>query len=60
KPAGSDNENDKLTYPALIGLESSKARLYSLYDEALSTIQSLNINSALLEELAKLIVWRSF
>ncbi|HCK94103.1 MAG TPA: geranyl transferase [Gammaproteobacteria bacterium] len=60
KPAGSDNDNDKLTYPALIGLESSKARLYSLYDEALSTIQSLNINSALLEELAKLIVWRSF
>ncbi|MDX9752399.1 MAG: polyprenyl synthetase family protein [bacterium] len=39
KKAGSDESQHKLTYPALIGLDASKARVQELYQEVLDLLE---------------------
>ena len=58
KPAGSDESLQKLTYPALIGLEASKKRVQSLYEEVLTLLQSAGTRSRILIDIAEELVTR--
>ncbi len=58
KPQGSDQENDKNTYPALLGLEGSKQKLQDLLQLALQALQQLPYNSDPLAQLAQYIINR--
>ncbi|MFW2331794.1 MAG: polyprenyl synthetase family protein [Nitrospinota bacterium] len=56
----SDLANKKSTYPALIGVESSKQIVNNLRDEAIELISSMEIDSRLLIDMANFIVDRRF
>lgn len=64
KPSGSDTKLGKATYPAIIGLEESKALAENLYHEAIESLQPISDNSGsaasinLLVDLASLVVKR--
>ncbi len=58
KPAGSDAELDKASYPALFGLESSHARCEELLEENLERLDSLGVRAEPLRWLARYIVHR--
>lgn len=60
KPQGSDIEQNKPTYPALLGMEGAKAKLDSLHKDALKAIQPFGNQGQLLRELADYIVNRSY
>jgi farnesyl diphosphate synthase/geranylgeranyl diphosphate synthase type II len=60
KPQGSDIEQNKPTYPALLGMEGAKAKLDSLHKDALEAIQPFGNQGQLLRELADYIVNRSY
>lgn len=60
KQAGADAALGKSTYPALIGLEESKALATKLYHQAIASIAPMGDNSALLVEIADLVVNRRF
>ena len=59
KPSGSDVENGKATYPALIGLQESKKLAQTLYQESIVSIAAISDNTSLLEDLAQLVVKRT-
>lgn len=70
KPSGSDLKMGKSTYPAILGLEESKRLAEKLYQTAIESISTIsdnaassnsNImhNTALLQDLAKLVVKRT-
>jgi farnesyl diphosphate synthase len=52
KTAGKDAAADKPTFPSIIGLDASRARLAALTDEALDALGSLGEPAAWLRELA--------
>lgn len=52
KTAGKDAAADKPTFPSILGLEASRARLDALTDEALAAIAGLGTRGDLLAELA--------
>ncbi len=58
KAVGKDHEHNKLTYPALYGLDSSKEKAKELILEAKDVISSFD-NSLLLSQLADLIINRA-
>ncbi len=58
KAAGSDSINDKMTFPAIIGLEASKKYAGELVEEAKTAIQALGPDSAALNAIADYIVNR--
>ena len=58
KDAGSDLERGKATYPALIGLEASKARAQELYEEAIASLDKLDVDTSIFKELANFIITR--
>ncbi len=58
KPAGSDAELDKASYPALFGLDSSHARCEELLEENLERLDSLGVRAEPLRWLARYIVHR--
>lgn len=58
KTIGKDIEQDKLTYPKLLGLEKSKQKAQELIVEAKDSIKNINIKSELLSELADYIINR--
>jgi len=53
KPVGADQENHKMTYPALYGLETSRARAHEHTEEAVKGFERLGGNNAVLVELAR-------
>ncbi|MGA0586028.1 polyprenyl synthetase family protein [Dyella sp. KRB-257] len=53
KTAGKDAAADKPTFPSILGLDASRARLVQLTDEALAAISMLESRSELLIELAR-------
>jgi geranylgeranyl diphosphate synthase type II len=59
KTAGRDVALSKSTYPALLGVDGAVARATTLIEEACRDLQSENLLSADLEELASFIVSRS-
>lgn len=58
KPIGSDEGNDKATYPALIGLSESKRRLTELTDEAIAALSRFGGKGEPLAALARYIAYR--
>jgi len=58
KTKGADQALGKATYPAIIGLAESKNLAENLYHKAIESIAMISDNTALLEDLAKLIIRR--
>ena len=58
KDQGSDIDQDKITYPALAGLEESKIRAKELASEAIKILQPLSKNADNLHKLAEYVVSR--
>lgn len=52
KTAGKDAEQDKLTYPALLGLEETKEEVERLHAEALAALEPLGMKAKPLKDLA--------
>ncbi len=59
KPQGSDLERDKPTYPALMGLEASRAWLEELLEQANDSLSSFGDQATPLREIAQFIISRS-
>lgn len=60
KKVGSDIDNNKSTYPSLIGLEESKKIANDLINEAKYKISKINGNTEFLHDLAEYIVAREY
>ncbi len=60
KTAGKDAAADKPTFPSIIGLDASRARLAELTDEALAAIAPLGERGKLLRELANYAAHRKY
>lgn len=58
KKTGADAENKKATYPALFGLEESKARLDELTNKAIEALKDYYDNAELFVELARVLETR--
>lgn len=58
KPVGSDLDNHKSTYPALVGLDESRKIARNLIQEAKESIKKVPGNSSFLENLADYIISR--
>jgi len=58
KRAGADARLGKNTFPALLGIDASRARARSLYEEAVSALTAAGIHRGLLHTLAQQIVER--
>lgn len=58
KPQGSDLEQNKPTYPALLGLDGAKLKLSQLHQQALDSLSTLAEDSSSLAALADFIVQR--
>lgn len=58
KTRGADEAAGKPTYPSIIGMAASKAKLQDLYDEALNALASLGDSAKLLREIAEFTIKR--
>lgn len=58
KPQGIDASNQKITYPALLGIEQTKEKISILFERALSAIEFLGNNAEILRELAYYLLHR--
>ena len=58
KDAGSDIEKGKATYPSIVGLENSRAKAKSLYEESLVALDSLTCDTSILRSIAAFIITR--
>lgn len=59
KPAGSDLEANKSTYPALLGLQGAQQKANDLYQQALQALSTLPYNTQALADFATFIVKRN-
>lgn len=59
KPQGSDLEQNKPTYPALLGMKGAKTKLDQLHQAALGALQPFGDQGVLLRQLADYIVRRT-
>ena len=60
KPTQADQQHNKATFPALMGIEGAKKHAESLYKQALHVLQGLNLNTHYLQELGIAFVCRDF
>jgi farnesyl diphosphate synthase len=60
KPQGSDQEQEKPTFPALIGLEESRRRAIQQHEQALKILEPLDEKADSLRQLSAYIVERQF
>ncbi|GAB1806821.1 polyprenyl synthetase family protein [Priestia megaterium] len=58
KPIGSDTENEKTTYPSLLGMEATKEKLQYHVEQALLSLRQAQIKHGLLEEICLYIAKR--
>ena len=58
KPVGSDQRNQKLTYPSLFGLERSQALAEAAYQEALTHLASTSLKDHRLRQLTDFVLKR--
>lgn len=58
KPQGSDQANNKSTYPSLLGLDGAQQKAQQLYQESLQALAKLDYNTGLLEQFAHYIIER--
>ena len=59
KPAGSDREQSKMTYPSVYGMEASIRRVQTLTDEAIEHLTSVHLENDSLEKVAYYLVQRT-
>jgi farnesyl diphosphate synthase len=59
KPQGSDQANNKSTYPAMLGLQGARDYLHELHHRALQALLTLPYNSQVLQSLADYIIHRN-
>lgn len=59
KPQGSDEERDKATYPALVGLAQSKQWLHELHQEAIEALEPFGSRNQSLIALADFVIARN-
>lgn len=59
KPQGSDLEQNKSTYPALMGLEAAQLYLEELHHQALQALRALPYNTQLLQSFTDLVIRRN-
>ncbi|CAM4098474.1 (2E,6E)-farnesyl diphosphate synthase [Pseudoalteromonas byunsanensis] len=60
KPKGSDIENKKSTYPALLGLDGAKQKARSLIQQALKALEDIDQDTEVLASLAHYIIERNY
>ncbi|BBN82430.1 (2E,6E)-farnesyl diphosphate synthase [Pseudoalteromonas sp. A25] len=60
KPQGSDIENNKSTYPALLGLEGAKSKARTLISEAIAALAEIDEDTSVLADLAQYIIERDY
>jgi hypothetical protein len=60
KKQNSDAEKNKPTYPALLGLEASKAEYENLYQQAFNNLKLLSVNTEKLQALTQKLQSRRF
>jgi geranylgeranyl diphosphate synthase type II len=60
KTAGKDEAANKATYPALLGLEKSRAEARRLTDQALAALRPFRSHGARLEEIARYLLDREY
>lgn len=60
KPQGADQENNKTTYPSLLGLNEAKKLLQQHFNQAVDILTELKLTDTLLMELATYIIQRQY
>ncbi|MDF7809169.1 polyprenyl synthetase family protein [Pontiellaceae bacterium B12219] len=60
KPAGSDAEHHKMTYPAVHGMDAAQARVKQLTVEALKALDRVPHDTTILREIAYFLMGRQF
>ncbi len=60
KPQGSDQQANKATYPALLGLEAAKAKAQQLFEQAKAALSVLPYDTQQLSAFAHYVIARSF
>ena len=60
KPQGSDQEQNKSTYPSLLGLEAAQDYLQHLSEQALQALRALPYNTQLLQSFTDLVIHRKY
>ena len=60
KHAGQDLAHDKMTYPAVHGMEAAKARVRELTDEAVASLNILSRDTGALRSIAEYLMQREF
>ncbi len=60
KPANSDQQNNKATFPALMGLAQAKNYANVLYQDAINALEILGDNAIYLRELANFFINRNY
>ena len=60
KPQGSDQEQNKSTYPAMLGLEQAQAYLDELHQQALQALRSLPYNTQILQAFTDFVIHRTY
>ncbi|MBD1581203.1 (2E,6E)-farnesyl diphosphate synthase [Pseudoalteromonas sp. S16_S37] len=60
KPQGSDIENNKSTYPALLGLDGAKNKAQALINDAIAALDEIGQDTTILADLAHYIIERKY
>jgi geranylgeranyl diphosphate synthase type II len=60
KPVGSDEKNKKVTYPALFGLDKSRAKACQAADQALAALQLFGSEADFLRSMVHFVIERDF
>jgi len=58
KPQGSDEQQNKPTYPALLGLEGAKSRALELHQRAIKALENFDESADILRQLSSYIIER--
>lgn len=59
KPQGSDQDQNKSTYPAMLGIEGATAYLHELHQQALQALVALPYNTRVLQSFTDFIIHRN-
>lgn len=60
KPIGSDITNEKMTYPAILGIVESKRKLLEIQEKALAILEQLTTKDSMLYQLTLMIFTRDY
>ena len=60
KPQGSDQQQNKSTYPAMLGLEQAQAYLDDLHQQALQALRALPYNTQMLVSFTDFVIHRTY